>query len=176
LVQDDNGHYPGITIVKGEIRNHLIFSIPQFAFRNPQFDILVGAGPCVINVGTFERLNVGTFNVPALIFGQPQGVAPTIGLPDVVHRFEIDDGHYPGIAIVKGEIRNHLIFSIPHFAFRNSQSHSSWDHILVGAGPCACPYFWATTGGCPYLTTSLDTVIITIRHLARKIRPSADLP
>jgi hypothetical protein len=37
--------------------------------------------------------------MPALIFGQPQGVAPTMGLPDVVHGFEIDDDHYPGIAI-----------------------------------------------------------------------------
>jgi hypothetical protein len=44
--------------------------------------------PCVINVGTFERLNVGTFNMPAHDFGQPQGVAPTMGLPDVVHRFK----------------------------------------------------------------------------------------
>jgi hypothetical protein len=43
--------------------------------------------------------------VPALIFGQPQGVAPTIGLPDVVYGFETDDNHYPGIAIVKGELR-----------------------------------------------------------------------
>jgi hypothetical protein len=53
--------------------------------------------PC--NVETFERLNVGTFNMPAHDFGQPQGVAPTMGLPDVVHGFEIDDDHYPGIAI-----------------------------------------------------------------------------
>ena len=37
--------------------------------------------------------------MPAHDFGQPQGVAPTMGLPDVVHRFETDDDHYPGIAI-----------------------------------------------------------------------------
>jgi hypothetical protein len=34
---------------------------------------LVGAGPCVINVGTFERLNVGTFNMPALFLGKHRG-------------------------------------------------------------------------------------------------------
>jgi len=31
----------------------------------------------------------------------------------------------------------------PQSAFRNSIS-------FVGAGPRACPWFWATTGGCPY--------------------------
>jgi hypothetical protein len=73
-------------IAKGEWRKAKMRN-DELSFRNPfsqsvirisQFDILVGAGPCVINVGTFERLNVGTFNVPALIFWQPQGVAPTI--------------------------------------------------------------------------------------------------
>jgi hypothetical protein len=35
-----------------------------------------GGRPCVINVGTFERLNVGTFNVPAHDFGQtPREIA-----------------------------------------------------------------------------------------------------
>jgi hypothetical protein len=52
----------------------------------------------------FRTMFMGTYLVGAgpracPVFGQTQGVAPTMGLPDVVHGFEIDDDHYHGIAI-----------------------------------------------------------------------------
>jgi hypothetical protein len=37
--------------------------------------------PCVINVGTFERLNVGTFNVPALFLGNHRGLPLQFRIP-----------------------------------------------------------------------------------------------
>jgi hypothetical protein len=66
--ETDNDRYPGITHcglrkTEGELRK---MRNDDLSFRNPQSPCR--GRPCVINVGTFERLNVGTFNVPALIF------------------------------------------------------------------------------------------------------------
>jgi len=91
-----------------------VFSIPQFAFRNPQFDILVGAGPraCPGFWATTKR------NCERRI---------------------------TKLRKAKGELRNMEIPNLFNSAIRISQFD-----ILVGAGPRACPGFWATTGGCPY--------------------------
>jgi hypothetical protein len=74
-------------------------AIPIFVTASPKREFgIVGATPCVINVGTFERLNVGTFNVPAHDFGQtPREIA-------------------------KGEWRKAKYGATQSFQFRNSQS------------------------------------------------------
>jgi hypothetical protein len=46
------------------------------------------------------------------------------------------------------EVRMNSISQLVPSLRRGSVSFSQ--RINVGAGPCACPIFWATTGGRPY--------------------------
>jgi hypothetical protein len=93
---------------------------------------LVGAGP-LINVGTFERLNVGTFNVHALFLGKHQEKLRKAKGERRKNKLRKAEGELRNMEIPN--LFNSAIFNpFSHFAIRNSIS-------FVGAGPRACPVF-----------------------------------
>jgi REP element-mobilizing transposase RayT len=71
-------HYPGVMLdAFVTMPNHIHGII-----------VLVGAGPCACPNAGNGATTGGCPYVGLLEMGQPQGVAPTLGLPDVVHRFK----------------------------------------------------------------------------------------
>jgi hypothetical protein len=99
----------------------LVFSIPQFAFRNPQFDILVGAGP---------RACPGFWATTNREMRKANG-----------------ERRITKLRKAKGELRNMEVPNLFNSAIRISQSAIRYP--CRGRPPCL-PCFWATTGGCPY--------------------------
>jgi hypothetical protein len=126
---------------------HLSRSVALTLFRTMSTgSFLVGAGPCVINVGTFERLNVGTFNVHALFLGKHQEKLRKAKGERRKNKLRKAEGELRNMEIPN--LFNSAIFNpFSHFAIRNSQSPCR------GRPPCL-PCFWATTGGCPYKRSS----------------------
>jgi hypothetical protein len=118
---------------------------------------LVGAGPCACPD-----------------FGQPQGVAPTIDLPDVlipnhVHGNVSRRGRPPCLPMILGNHRGlPLRLICPMSSFRTMFMGT----YLVGAGPRACPDFGQPQGVAP--TIDLPDVLIPNHvhgNVSRRGRP-----